>query len=247
MSRMPLRRLMRRVLPKSLSLRLRREWLGRRIAAGQGGHFEDDIRLLDDYVKPTDIAWDIGANSGTYAIHLSRLASKVFAFEPVPHNADVLGDVIRRARLPNVTTSRLAISDRVGHARMTIPTTGFYGGFYLARIADYGELDVELSTVDALIAAGVPEPDFIKCDVEGAELQVLKGARELIERRHPVWLLETFDDEPVDLLRQWGYSAFVRDENHRLVEVHARVHERNYWFFPVGQGPSATVLDATNG
>src|SRR6476469_4823234 len=221
MNRMVLRRLLRRALPKTVSLRLRREWLGRRIASGKGAHFEDDIVLLDEYLKPTDIAWDIGANSGTYALHLSRLASQVFAFEPVPHNADILADVKKRAKLRNLTISRLAISDRVGRARMTIPTTGFYGGFYLAQLADYGDLDVELSTVDALIAAGVPEPDLLKCDVEGAELQVLRGAKELIKRRHPVWLLETFENEPVDLLRRWGYSAFVRDERNQLVEIKA--------------------------
>jgi FkbM family methyltransferase len=228
---------MRRTLPKSLSLRLRREWLSRRIAAGKA-HFEDDVPLLSLYVKPTDVSWDIGANSGTYTLHLSRLTSQVFAFEPIPHNVDILRDVVRRADLRNVTISRIALSDRVGHARMTVPVNGFYGGFYLAQLADHGELDVELSTVDTLIAAGVPEPDFIKCDVEGAELRVLAGARTLIARRHPVWLLETFENDAVDLLRSWGYSAFVRDEQNRLVEVKARVHERNYWFFPVGHGPA---------
>jgi FkbM family methyltransferase len=237
MNQMILRRLMRRALPKAISLRLRREWLGRRIAAGKG-HFEDDIPLLKTYLKPTGTSWDIGANAGMYTLHLSRLTSRVFAFEPVPHNIDILRDVVRRAKLANVSISRLALSDRVGRASMTIPVNGFYGGFYLAQLADHGELDVELSTVDTLIAAGVPEPDFIKCDVEGAELRVLAGARGLIARRHPVWLLETFENEPVDLLRASGYSAFVRDEHNRLVEVNARVHERNYWFFPVGQGPA---------
>lgn len=238
MDRMILRRLMRRALPKGLSLRLRREWLGRRIAAGKG-HFEDDIPLLKSYLKPTDIAWDIGANAGTYTLHLSRLTSQVFAFEPVPHNADILRDVTRRARLANVSISPLALSDRVGRAAMTVPMTGFYGGFYMAQLADEGELDVELSTVDALVAAGMPEPDFIKCDVEGVELRVLHGARELIARRHPVWLIETFENEAIELLRSWGYSAFVRHEQHnRLVEVTARANERNYWFFPTGHGPA---------
>ena len=175
---------------------------------------------------------------GLYTLHLSRLTSQVFAFEPISHNVDILRDVVRRADLRNVRISRIALSDRVGNARMTVPVNGFYGGFYLAQLAEDGELDVELSTVDTLISAGVPEPDFIKCDVEGAELRVLAGARTLIERRHPVWLLETFENDAVDLLRSWGYSAFVRDQQHRLVEVKARVHERNYWFFPAGHGPA---------
>jgi FkbM family methyltransferase len=219
------------LLPASVSLWLRRQWLGRRIAAGKG-HFEDDVPLLKDHVHPTDICWDIGANNGTYTLHLSRLATKVFAFEPVPHSLAILRDVTRRAGLTNVVISQLALSDRVGRARMTVPVHGFYGGFYLARLDDEGELDVEMSTIDALIASGVPEPDFIKCDVEGAESRVIAGARELIARRPPVWLLETFEDEVVDLLRSLGYSACVRNSDQQLIETTKRVHERNYWFFP---------------
>jgi FkbM family methyltransferase len=222
---------MRRLLPERVSLWLRREWLGRRVGAGKG-YFEDDVPLLKDYVRPTDICWDIGANTGTYTLHLSRLALKVFAFEPVPHNLDILHDVKRRAELTNVVISPLALSDHVGRARMTVPVDGFYGGFYLARLDADGELDVEMSTIDALIASGIPEPDFIKCDVEGAETRVIAGARELMTRRPPVWLLETFEDGVVELLRSLGYSAYVRNSDQQLIETATRVHERNYWFFP---------------
>src|SRR5262249_49840783 len=98
--------------------------------------------------------------------------------------------------------------------------------------------DVELSTVDALIANGVPEPDFIKCDVEGAESRVIAGARDLIARRHPTWLLETFEDEVLTQLCSLGYDAHVRDSHGRLVPVTARVDERNYWFFRSGSRPA---------
>jgi FkbM family methyltransferase len=247
--RMFLRRWMRRLLPASVSLWLRRQWLGRRVGAGMG-HFEDDVPLLKDHVRQTDICWDIGANNGTYTLHLSRLAAKVFAFEPVPHSLGILQDVTRRAGLANVVISPLALSDRIGRATMTVPVEGFYGGFYLARLEEGGELDVEMSTIDALIASGVPEPDFIKCDVEGAETRVIAGARELIQRRPPVWLLETFEDEVVDLLRSLGYSACVRNGDQQLVEVAKRVHERNYWFFPArsltgGQRDTTTTSTAS--
>ena len=229
------RRIMRRLLPRAVSLRMRREWLSRRISSGKG-YFENDIALLDRFVKPTDVCWDIGANTGTYTLHLSRLASRVLAFEPVPHNFDILEDVIRRAGLTNVVTSRMALSDTVGRAAMHVPTDGFYGGFYLARLDEIGEFAVETTTVDALIANGAPEPDFIKCDVEGAERLVLAGARSLIARRPPIWLLETFEDGVVELVRSFGYTAHSRDQDNRLVEVTTRVAERNYWFLPRAEG-----------
>ena len=76
---MIVRRAMRNLLPRKVALRLRREWLARRLAVGKG-HFEDDVPLLDAYVKPTDVCWDIGANIGMYTLPLSRLA-----FSRLPH------------------------------------------------------------------------------------------------------------------------------------------------------------------
>jgi FkbM family methyltransferase len=230
---MLLRRVMRHVLPEAVSLRLRREWLARRVAAGKGD-LEDDIPLLPQHVKPADVCWDIGANSGTYALALSRLASKVFAFEPVPHSFDTLRAVKRRARLENVALHQIAVSDHVGRAAMTVPVEGFYGGFYMAHLEEGGDVDVEVSTIDALIARGIPEPDFIKCDAEGAEARIIEGARGLLARRRPIWLLETFEDSVLEQLMSYGYSAHMRDSQQRLVEVTKRGKDRNYWFFPRG-------------
>ena len=226
------RRLLRRLLPQRVALRLRREWLARQVASGQGPQFEDDIPLLETFVKPTDVCWDIGANAGTYTLHLSRLAAHGFAFEPVPHSFDILRDVTARAHLNNVVARSLALSDKVGRAKMALPVEGFYGGFYMASLDTDGPLEVATSTIDALVAEGVPEPDFIKCDVEGAEDLVLDGARELLARRPPIWLLETFRDDIVQRMRSLGYSAHSRNIRNDLVEVTSRAHERNYWFFP---------------
>src|SRR5258708_38990343 len=102
----------RQLVPQMVALRLRREWLARQVAVGRGPHFEDDIPLLKTFVKPTDVCWDIGANAGTYTLHLSRLAAQVFAFEPVPHSFDILRDVTKHARLTHVVARSLALSDK---------------------------------------------------------------------------------------------------------------------------------------
>jgi hypothetical protein len=116
---------------------------------------------------------------------------------------------------------------------MTIPTEGFYGGFYLAALDDGGEVPVSTASIDGLIARGMPEPDFIKCDVEGVETRVLDGARSLIARRHPIWLLETFEDHVVPRMISLGYAAYVHVGNGRLEPVQARTPQhRNYFFVP---------------
>jgi FkbM family methyltransferase len=239
---MLLRRGMRRVLPPPLALAIRREILARRVAA-ERGHREDDIDLLPRFVRPSDVCWDIGANSGTYTIPLSRLSANVLAFEPVPHSYDILERVTKRARLSNVSLSRLALSDAAGTARMQVPTEGFYGGYYLASLSQDGNLPVTTATIDGLIAAGHPEPDFIKCDVEGAELRVIEGAKQLIARRPPVWLLETFDEEPLQVVQALGYAVYINLNDGRLGRVSARNDaRRNYWLFPETNPPRPTHL-----
>jgi FkbM family methyltransferase len=221
------------VLPESVALRARRVWLSRRVLNGRA-YKEGDVDLLPQLLKPSDVCWDIGANSGMYTVPMARLAAQVCAFEPVPHNFDILEAVIKRGRLKNVVPRRLAISDSNGIARMAIPVTGFYGGYYMAALDEHGALEVRSVTIDGLIAEGVPEPDFIKCDVEGAEDRVVNGARRLIARRHPVWLLETFEDSMLTLMASLGYAAYVNDERRGLVMVTARTNARNYLFIRAG-------------
>jgi FkbM family methyltransferase len=227
------RRMLRAVLPKSMALRLRQEWMARRVVQGKG-HREGEIQLLPSLVGKADVCWDIGANTGTYTIELSRLSSKVFAFEPVPHSLNTVRQVKRLARLDNVEIRALAMSNAPGHARFSVPTEGFYGGFYLASLDPQGELEVETATIDGLIEQGVPEPDFIKCDVEGAEALVIEGAGHLLSRRRPIWLLETFDANVLPLMESFGYTTHVREADNSLTRVSSfRPQSRNYIFLPV--------------
>ncbi len=229
---MILRRALRWVLPAPLALALRQEWLARRVVA-EAGRLEGEIQVLPKFVRPTDVCWDIGANAGTYTLALSRLASRVLAFEPIPHNFEILETVKKRARLSNVSIQRLAIGDVEGSGRMTIPIDGFYGGYYLAALDDQGHLSVSLASIDGLIAKGLPQPDFIKCDVEGAETRVINGARSLIARHHPIWLLETFEDDVLALMHSLGYVAHVHVGNGQLERVQVRKPtHRNYLFLP---------------
>ena len=225
------RRLLRALLPVPVALLVRRQGLARRVASGRGYH-ERDVELLPQLVKRTDVCWDIGANSGMYAVPLARLCSQVFAFEPVPHNLEILRLATRLARVDNVVIKELAISDTNGCATMSIPAEGFYGGYYLAALNDAGSLQVTTATIDTLIEGGLPTPDFIKCDVEGAEARVIAGARSLITARHPIWLLETFEERVLPLMESLGYAAHVYTEESRVVLVSRRTQARNYLFLP---------------
>ncbi len=224
------RRILRAMLPKPVALRLRQEWLARRVARGVG-HREGEIALLPQLVKPHFVCWDIGANTGTYTIALSRPATKVFAFEPVPHSFSTVREVVKLAHLANVELREIALSDGKGRARFSVPAEGFYGGFYLASFDERGDFEVETDTIDGLIAAGAAEPDFIKGDVEGAEKRVVDGARGLLARRRPIWLLETFDPSVLPLMESFGYATHIRNPDNTLTRVTAiQPQSRNYVF-----------------
>jgi rRNA pseudouridine-1189 N-methylase Emg1 (Nep1/Mra1 family) len=60
----------------------------------------------------------------------------------------------------------------------------------------------------------------------------------LIAGRHPVWLLETFEDSMLPLMASLGYDAYVHTEDDRLVGVSQRTEQRNYLFLPTGHDAS---------
>jgi FkbM family methyltransferase len=149
-----------------------------------------EFRVLPFLVDRRRNAVDIGANKGTYTYALSRLAKRVWAFEPNPK----MFDVLRRAAAANVTASMVALSDRSGQAELRVPRMR-KGGFSnqgaslsATKIADnYRSVTVEARRLDDL---ALPDIGFMKIDVEGFEQEVLDGARETIRQSRPVILIE---------------------------------------------------------
>ncbi len=198
---------------------LRCQYLTKKVIEDQKGH-EADIQFLKEIVKPGDSVVDVGANIGLYTKHLSQLAGaegRVFSFEPISQNLAVLQAVMKKIPLENVQVFHGAVSSTPGRAEVFVPETGTFEGFYLARFAteqDKGEREtVDVFALDDLFDNGTfSEIDFIKCDVEGAEMEVLKGASNLIDHWHPCWLIEVSKDISQDVfqfLQTRGYQAFV--------------------------------------
>lgn len=148
------------------------------------------------FVSSGDVAFDIGAHLGLYTLVLSELvgaSGKVFAFEP---NAELLPSLKQTVQnLTNVELHDTALSDLTGSAKLFVPEdksmasmtdwTNGIGG-------DVHTVTCRMETIDDLISSGeLAFPDFIKCDVEGAELAVFRGARKTLDREDgPVILFE---------------------------------------------------------
>jgi FkbM family methyltransferase len=133
------------------------------------------------------VALDVGANVGAYAMVLGQWvgpSGAVFAFEPAPAIFDGLAAHVRLNDLGQVVRPvRAAVGDRTGTAELIL--SGTAGESRLAAGSDSGVAATTVQTVsiDDFCACEAAVPDFIKIDVEGWELAVLRGARNTIRAR----------------------------------------------------------------
>ena len=231
----------RRFCTPGLQKQLRHYYVTRQILQNQTFH-EPEMNLLKLFVFGGDCVADVGANVGAYTVELSHLVSSsgnVYSFEPISENYEILETVVRKGGLSNVRLFHAALGLATGQCEMVIPESGAFIGFYLAHRAQEGDSGarktVEMLTLDELWKRNLmPRLDFIKCDVEGAELDVIRGGLELIESQHPGWLLEVSretSDELFGLLCTLGYQAFVYAGRLIRTESYRDREFSNYFFF----------------
>lgn len=128
---------------------------------------------------------DIGANAGSYTILFARwtgLRGRVIAFEPVPAICQLLRHQVRLNGVADrVEIVNAAVAGTEGTVAMVAP--GTVGINRVVISGDAGLLRVPAVTIDGFCAARGLQPDVIKIDVEGLELDVLRGARRTLATR----------------------------------------------------------------
>lgn len=230
-----------RACSPSLQHRLRTVYLSRQVLKGQG-RSEKELEVLASAVSPGDWVADLGANIGVYTRELSVLVGakgRVFSCEPIRQNYEILRAVIRKGGLLNVRSFQVAVGSHPGKCEMVIPHSEDFSGYYWARLARPGDSGihqtVEAVTLDELLAKSIKWPlDFIKCDVEGAELEVLLGGREVIRSQRPAWLLEVrraTSDEVFRFFHDLGYQSFVYSGKLAATATYCDKQFSNYFFF----------------
>jgi FkbM family methyltransferase len=180
-----------RTHPAVLALRDlgRRTGLNRWIAARTAsGDYEDRFqkRVLGE-IRPNDCVWDVGANVGLYTSMFSRITGsngRVFAFEPSPTNFARLTSSI--GAVTNVVLVPMALGDITGRMALVegIDATGATSRL-VGEAADVTQntVDVEVRRGDELILSGeADDPDAIKIDTEGFELDVIRGLQQTLRR-----------------------------------------------------------------
>ncbi len=219
---------------------------------------EPEMLGLSDVVKPGSVCFDIGAAAGLYTLVLSRLTGpqgQVHSFEPVPFAHPALTRLLGGRSSENVRHHPIALGVEPGHGVMSVPV-GKHGpvtgrSFLDADCDGPGSnaefrgqigVDVEVQTLDSVCAAAeLTRLDFIKIDVEGAELQVLKGGQASIERFRPAVLVE-IEDRHTARYRHPGadVAAWLRERDYVMRTWQGSwqeadvvcTHTRNYLFLP---------------
>jgi FkbM family methyltransferase len=168
-------------------------------------------------VKPGMTVIDIGAHIGYYSLLFAKCVGptgRVFSFEPLPENLAMLRRNVQLNRLSNVQCFASALFSSKRELSLAVPDESPNSGDG-SVIHDRGRKHILVSaiTLDSFCASGKIQPDVLKMDIEGAEYDVLVGARDTISRCRPKLLIELhhFDGNraahPVpDLLSGWGYQ-----------------------------------------
>jgi FkbM family methyltransferase len=135
-------------------------------------------------VTPGATVLDVGANLGAYTLLFAMWvgqSGRVFAFEPAPESfAGLLAHVSFNGLADRVEAHELAVSDTEGVAAFQASGRDGANRIVIAGQQSKGIVQVGSTTVDAFCRKMAVSPGLIKIDVEGAELQVLQGARETI-------------------------------------------------------------------
>ncbi|MFU3618139.1 FkbM family methyltransferase [Pseudomonas paraeruginosa] len=169
-----------------------------------GNTFEPDtVDILRAFCDPGSTLIDIGANIGLTSLAMSGLCGEglVVAVEPVPATFRLLERNLSLLLHANVKMVNKALGDKDGSVAMYVNESNLATAFVVSEESS-GNLDIPLSTLDALVTdCGLASVDFIKIDVEGHELDVLRGARNTLEKFRPNVLLE---------MNHWCLNVFRR-------------------------------------
>jgi len=211
------------------------------------GPYEEDVyKIIGKLVGPDLVIFDIGANYGWYSLVFSKMHPnmQIYAFEPIPATFNYLKKNIILNNCESIKIFNNGLSNETG-------TIDFYfypelsGNASLANVS--GRKDVQIipcsvKKLDEFVEENNVHPDFIKCDVEGAEFLVFQGGYETIKKYRPMIFSEMlrkwsakFNYHPnriINFLKDLGYRCFIphNGQMKEFFEMDENTGETNFFF-----------------
>lgn len=202
------------------------------------GRYEREVvDTIMQTVQPGQVIYDIGANIGYISLLLAKLTSAkaggiVHAFEPAPNAFRQLNTNMQLNQDLPISAYQVALSNFSGIAAFSFFDYDVVSrlGDHTEKFADAKKTNVMVETMDTYIEKfNIAPPDFIKMDVEGAEMDVLKGMENTLKTHHPTMLIETHSleeesgkytidlgDKVYEYLTEVGYKCeFIQNSHPR--------------------------------
>lgn len=211
-----------RLIPRTTVLRILQGPLrGKKWIVGSGAHgcwlgsYEHDKqKLFEKTVKSGDVVYDVGANAGFYTLLASVLVGEegfVYAFEPLPGNIRNVRRHLEINHAKNCLLIEVAVSKSDGES-MFDPSADRC----TAHLSSLGSIRVRTVALDSLVSGrAIRPPNFMKIDIEGAELDCLQGCANTIRTFRPVIFLATHGQDVnaacLKLLNEMHYEVKSMD------------------------------------
>ena len=195
-----------------------------------------DKLIFYKYVKRGDCVIDCGANVGLYTNFLRLIVGKhgfVHSFEPIPETFEVLGfNTKQHSSVNNYRLNMIGLNDQITSTNAFIPNKisghASIGNHYETWKTDsIQKVTIDLTTLDDYFDKhSLKTVDFMKMDIEGAEINALEGAKKTLQKHKPTLyievnteLLKSFKQTPMDLiqfLKKVGYQNFYYQDEKSL-------------------------------
>lgn len=156
------------------------EYVGQQLSGGNP--YEPQVaEAIEQHTEPGDVCFDVGCQWGIFSLLMAEIvedSGQVYAFDPIPYHINALHKSAEQNYFSNVSGYQVAVTDEMGETKV-YPHATNTGASSLHRdsVSQGLPLIVPTITLESFCERNrINSPDLIKIDVEGAELQVLKGA-----------------------------------------------------------------------
>jgi len=158
-----------------------------------------------DSLQEGSVLWDVGANIGLYSVYAAKRRNcGVWAFEPSVFNVELLArNIFLNGLKGQICLVPLALSDRLSVSQLRMTSTEWGGacstfgqdfswdGLPIQQVFEFQTIGLTMG--DAIEQLGIPQPDYIKMDVDGIEHLILKGGLRVLQGVKGI-LIEVNDD-----------------------------------------------------
>ncbi len=176
------------------------------------------VDWLENYHKNafTGSVVDAGANIGNHSVFFSKHFKKVYSFEPNPKTYSLLK--INTEAKSNIFIKKLGLSNKKKIAKLLVSKTNLGGSRLVDRITE-GAIDIKLSTIDYEVDYTNEIIKLLKIDVEGHELEVMQGSKNLILMHKPFIIFEQqLNDFPTNFRRIKNFLKNLDYENYAVIK-----------------------------